>query len=280
MPIKTYKPTTPTLRYKTVNTFEQVSADKPHRPLVVARSKRSSGRNNAGRITTRHRGGGNRRHYRIVDFRRDKFNIPGVVERVEYDPNRTCFIALVKYADGERRYILATLNTKPGMNVVSGESCEIAEGNCMQLRNVPMGMMVHNVEMAPGRGGQMARTAGSYAEVVAKENNLVQLRLPSGEVRNVPEVCYATLGQVSNPEHMNIVIGSAGRKRWLGWRPTVRGMAMNPVDHPMGGGEGRSKSGGGRQHPVSPWGQPSKGYKTRKQKKASSKMIVKRRNKK
>jgi large subunit ribosomal protein L2 len=268
------------LRYKTTNTFEQLSTSTPHRPLVVSRGKRQSGRNNAGRITVRHRGGGHRRHYRIVDFRRDKFNIPGVVEHIEYDPNRTCFIALVKYADGERRYMLATLNMKPGVKVLSADACDIADGNHIQMRNVPLGMMIHNVEMVPGRGGQMVRTAGAYAEVVAKENNMVQLRLPSGEVRNVPEVCRATLGQVSNAEHMNVVIGSAGRKRWKGWRPTVRGMAMNPVDHPMGGGEGRSKSGGGRQHPMSPWGQPSKGFKTRKPKKQSSKLIVKRRNKK
>jgi len=278
MPIKAYRPITPTLRYKTTNTFEQVTAEGPYRPLIVSR-KRHSGRNNAGRITVRHHGGGHRRYIRIVDYRRDKLNIPAVVENVAYDPGRTCFIALLKYRDGERRYIPATLNMKPGMTIVAAEACDMVEGNNMQLKNVPLGTMVHCIELVPGRGAQVARTAGGYAEVVAKENELVQLRLPSGEVRNVPDTCRATIGQLSNPEFMNVVIGKAGRNRWLGWRPHVRGMAMNPVDHPMGGGEGRSKSGGGRQHPMSPWGQPSKGYKTRRRKKHSDQYIVRRRNK-
>lgn len=278
MAIKSFKPVTPVLRYKTTAVLEGVETVRPVRSLTQSR-KRASGRNCQGRITVRHRGGGHKRHIRIVDFRRNKFGVPGVVERLEYDPNRTCLIALVLYADGERRYMLAPAGLKAGSKVVSAESCDIVEGNCMLLKNVPLGTQVHNIEIVKGRGGQIARTAGAYAEVVAKENELVQLRFPSGEIRNVAQNCYATLGAVGNAEHMNIVMGSAGRKRWMGWRPTVRGMAMNPVDHPMGGGEGRSKSGGGRQHPVSPWGQPSKGFKTRKPKKSSSKYIVRRRKK-
>ncbi len=276
MPMKSFNPVTPTLRYKTVNKFDQVTTDEPHKPLLVSK-KRSSGRNVNGRITVRHRGGGHKRHYRIIDFRRNKDTIPGVVETVEYDPNRTCFIALVKYADGERRYILATANMKVGQTVLSGNECEIAEGNSMPLGRIPLGTMVHNVELREGRGGQMIRSAGGYAEVVAKEGNMVQLKLPSSEVRTVRETCRATIGQVSNPEHVNMMIGSAGRKRWLGRRPRVRGVAMNPVDHPMGGGEG--KSAGGR-HPVSPWGQAAKGLKTRKKSKQSDKYIIRKRTKK
>jgi large subunit ribosomal protein L2 len=275
MPNKTYRPVTPVLRYKTTNSFEQVTVDEPHKPLLAAK-KRGSGRNNAGRITVRHKGGGHKRFYRIVDFKRNKQNIPGIVETVEYDPNRSSFIALIKYADGERRYIIATNNMKPGMTVLSAESCALEEGNCMPLASIPQGTIVHNIEMRPGKGGQLARSAGTYAEIVAKENNMIQLKMPSSEVRLVSEKCRATIGQVSNIEHMNIVIGSAGRKRWMGIRPTVRGVAMNPVDHPMGGGEGKTSGGG---HPVSPWGQKAKGLKTRRAKKLSDKLIIRRRKK-
>jgi len=222
----------------------------------------------------RHRGGGMKRFYRIIDFRRDKDAIPGVVEAIEYDPNRTCHIARLKYSDGERRYILATANMNVGSTVVSGQQCEIAEGNCMELRHIPPGTMVHNVELREGRGGQIVRTAGAYAEILAKENRMVQLKLPSSEIRSVRETCRATIGQVGNAEHMNVVLGSAGRSRWMGRRPHVRGVAMNPVDHPMGGGEGKTSGG---QHPVSPWGQKSKGKKTRCRRKPSGKYIVRRR---
>lgn len=275
MPIKSYKPVTPTLRYKSTNTFDQVTTDQPYKPLLVPMN-RINGRNNRGVITVRHRGGGHKRFYRIIDFKRNKYNIVGVVETIEYDPNRSSFIALVKYSDGERRYILATTSMKVGTKIVSGDEVEIAEGNSMPLKNVPLGTMVHNIELREKKGGQIARSAGAYAEVIAKENNIVQLRFPSSEVRIVRESCYATIGQVSNAEHMNMVIGSAGRKRHLGIRPTVRGVAMNPVDHPMGGGEGKTAGGG---HPVTPWGQKTKGLKTRNRRKTSSKYIVRRRSK-
>ncbi len=275
MSIKSFRPLTPTLRYKTVNGLEQVTVDKPYKPLTEIK-KKCTGRNNRGVITVRHRGGAHKRFYRVIDFKRNKFNIPGIVETVEYDPNRSAFIALVKYLDGERRYILATINMKPGMKIISGEDVEIAEGNCMPLKNIPLGTQVHNIELKEGKGGQMARSAGAYAEVLAKENRIVHLKLPSSEIRIVKEGCLATIGQVSNAEHMNIVIGSAGRKRHMGIRPTVRGVAMNPIDHPMGGGEGKTAGGG---HPVSPWGQKSKGLKTRNKRKLSSKYIVRRRTK-
>ncbi len=276
MAIKSYVPTTPTLRYKTTNTNEQVTTNTPYKPLLSAK-KRGNGRNNSGKIMVRHRGGGHKKHYRIVDFKRKKFDIAAVVETIEYDPNRTCYIALIKYRDGERRYILATDNMKVGMEVLSGADCEPVEGNCIPLKNVPLGTMVHNIEMREGKGGQLVRTAGAYAEVVAKEGSMVQVKLPSSEIRNFRETCYVTIGQVSNSEHMNIVIGSAGRKRWLGRRPYVRGVAMNPVDHPMGGGEGKTSGGG---HPVSPWGQKAKGLKTRKKNKMSNKYIIKKRGQK
>ena len=259
MPVKSYRPVTPTLRYKSTVSYQQITSDTPYKPLVKAK-KKINGRNNRGIITVRHRGGAHKRFYRIIDFKRDKFNIPGIVETIEYDPNRSAFIALIKYADGERRYILATVNMTVGMQVISGEEVEIAEGNCMPLKNIPMGTMVHNIELREKKGGQVARSAGAYAEIVAKENAMVQLKF----------------GQVSNPEHMNATIGSAGRKRHKGIRPTVRGVAMNPIDHPMGGGEGKTSGGG---HPVSPWGQKAKGLKTRNPKKTSSKYIVRRRTK-
>jgi large subunit ribosomal protein L2 len=257
MALKTYRPLTPVLRYKNTIDYSQLTTDSPYAPLCVSK-KRMGGRNAEGHMTVRHRG------------------IAGVVEQIEYDPNRTCFIALVKYTDGERRYILATANMKVGMKVVAGEMCEIAEGNCMPLVNIPSGTMVHNVELKLGKGGQLARSAGAYAEIVARENNMIQLRLPSGEIRNVRERCAATIGQVSNIEHMNVVLGSAGRKRWLGIRPHVRGIAMNPIDHPMGGGEAKSKGG---NHPMSPWAQKAKGLKTRTKKKLSSKYIISARTK-
>ena len=275
MPVKTYRPVTPTLRYKSTVSYQQITTDTPYKPLVKAK-KKISGRNNRGIITVRHRGGARKRFYRIIDFKRDKFDIPGIVETIEYDPNRSAFIALVKYVDGERRYILATTNMTVGMKVVSGNDVEIAEGNCMPLKNIPMGTMVHNIELREKKGGQIARSAGAYAEIVAKENAMVQLKFPSSEVRNVRETCLSTIGQVSNAEHMNVTIGSAGRKRHKGIRPTVRGVAMNPIDHPMGGGEGKTSGGG---HPVSPWGQKAKGLKTRNPRKTSSKYIVRRRTK-
>ena len=275
MALKSYRPITPTLRYKTTSSFDQITTDEPFKPLTVS-LRRPSGRNNNGHITVRHRGGGHKQYYRIIDFKRNKRDMVGVIETIEYDPNRTCYIALVMYPDGERRYILATVNMKPGQKVVSAESGEILEGNCMPMKSIPTNILVHNIELKVGKGGQTARSAGAYAEIVAKENGMIQLRLPSGEMRNVREQCVATIGQVSNIEHMNIVYGSAGRKRWLGVRPHVRGIAMNPVDHPMGGGEAKSKGG---NHPMSPWAQKAKGLKTRTKKKLSSKYIISRRTK-
>jgi large subunit ribosomal protein L2 len=276
MALKSYRPLTPVLRYKTTVDFSaQITTDEPYKPLC-SKKKSTGGRNAEGHMTVRHRGGGQKKFFRTIDFKRDKRDIVGTVETVEYDPNRTCFIALVKYLDGERRYILATANMKPGLKVVSAETAEIAEGNSMPMVNIPSNTLVHNIEMREGRGGQMARSAGAYAEIVARENNMVQLRLPSGEIRNVRERCMATIGQVSNLEHMNVVLGSAGRVRLMGRRPHVRGVAMNPVDHPMGGGEAKSKGG---NHPMSPWAQKAKGLKTRTRKKLSSKYIISRRTK-
>jgi large subunit ribosomal protein L2 len=276
MALKSYRPLTPVLRYKTTIDYGSLlTADEPYKPLCSYK-KSTGGRNNDGHMTVRHRGGGQKKYLRTIDFKRNKRDIPGTVETIEYDPNRTCFIALVKYLDGERRYILATVNMKPGQKVMAADMCEIADGNCMPMVNIPSNTLVHNIELKAGRGGQMARSAGAYAEIVARENNMVQLRLPSGEIRNVRESCVATIGQVSNMEHMNVVLGSAGRVRLMGRRPHVRGTAMNPVDHPMGGGEAKSKGG---NHPMSPWAQKAKGLKTRTKKKLSSKYIVSRRTK-
>lgn len=274
MPVKHFKPITPTLRFKTVSTFEEITKTKPERSLVVS-LKKKGGRNNLGRITCRHRGGGHKRAYRIIDFKRDKVDIPARVAAIEYDPNRSARIALLNYADGEKRYILAPNGLNVGDTVVSADKADIRVGNSMKLANIPLGTFVHNIELKIGKGGQIARSAGAYAQLVAKEGKYAQLRMPSGEVRMVLLECKATVGQVGNLDHENITIGKAGKTRWLGRRPKVRGVAMNPIDHPMGGGEG--KSSGGR-HPCTPWGKITKGLKTRK-KKSSDALIVKRRKK-
>lgn len=272
MAIKKLNPITPGMRFKTTPGFEELTRSKPERSLLKP-LKKKGGRNNKGRMTIRHRGGGHKRRYRLIDFRRDKFGIPARVASVEYDPNRSARIALLNYTDGEKRYIIAPLGLKVGEMVNSGPEAEIRVGNFLPLRKVPLGTIVHNVELKPGKGGQVARGAGTGAQVVAKEGRYVQLRLPSGEVRNFPSRCGATIGTVGNPDHEKISFGSAGKSRWLGRRPRVRGVAMNPVDHPLGGGEG--KSSGGR-HPSTPWGVPTKGYKTRRRK-PSDRLIVRRR---
>ena len=273
MALKSHKPTSPGRRYYTSSTHEEITRSHPERSLLKPLRK-SGGRNGRGRVTTRHRGGGHRRLYRVIDFKRNKDGIPARVASVEYDPNRSANIALLHYADGEKRYILAPVGLRVGDEVVSAERVEIRTGNAGLLQNIPLGTHVHNVELNPGQGGKMVRSAGGYAQLMAKEGKYAQLRMPSGEVRMVPLRCRATIGQVGNLENENASLGKAGRSRWLGHRPRVRGVAMNPVDHPHGGGEG--KSSGGR-HPVTPWGVPTKGYKTRV-KKPSDKLIVKRRN--
>lgn len=275
MAIKKYKPTTPALRYKTVTDYSVLTKKDPEKSLLEP-TKSSGGRNNKGRITMRRRGGGHKRRYRRIDYKRDKAGIPAKVVSIEYDPNRSAFITLLHYADGEKRYILAPHGIKVGDSIMSGPESEIHTGNALPLEKIPTGLFVHNIELIRGKGGQMARSAGSYAQLMAKEGVNALLRLPSGEIRMVRKECYATVGQVSNIDHENVSIGKAGRSRWLGHRPKVRGVAMNPVDHPLGGGEG--KSSGGR-HPVTPWGKPTKGYRTRK-KKHSDKLIVHRRKKK
>ncbi|MEW8959403.1 50S ribosomal protein L2 [Moorella humiferrea] len=275
MGIKKFKPTSPGLRQMTVSTFEEITAVEPYKPLV-APLKKTGGRNNQGRLTVRHRGGGHKRLYRIIDFKRDKDGIPGRVETIEYDPNRSANIALISYADGEKRYILAPENLRVGDQVVSGPDADIKIGNALPLSRIPVGTLVHNIELKPGKGGQMVRAAGTSAQLMAKENGYALLRLPSGELRKVKEECRATIGQVGNLDWENITIGKAGRSRWLGIRPSVRGVVMNPVDHPHGGGEGKAPV--GRKHPVTPWGKPALGVKTRKKRKPSDKLIVKRRN--
>jgi large subunit ribosomal protein L2 len=273
MGIKTFNPVTPGLRGRAGYTFEELTTDKPYRRLLVALPKHA-GRNNMGRISVRHHGGGHKRQYRIIDFRRNKLEVPGVIETIEYDPNRTPRIALVKYQDGDRRYILAPLGIKVGDPVIStaGEA-EILPGNTLLIKNIPVGTNIHNVEMSMGRGGQIARTAGAYATLMAKESEYALLKMPSGELRKIHINCRATIGQLGNVERANIKIGKAGRNRWLGWRPHVRGTVMNPIDHPHGGGEGKTKGG---RNPVTPWGKPTKGYKTRRNKR-TTKFIVKRR---
>lgn len=274
MGIKKMRPTSAGRRYQEYSTFEELTATKPEKSLVEPK-KSTGGRNVYGRVTARYRGGGHKRLYRLIDFRRDKENVPAKVRSIEYDPNRSARIALLNYADGEKRYIVAPKDLNVGDTVLSSPQADIKPGNTLPLARMPLGTQVHNLELRPGKGAQMARAAGTYAQVMARESGYVLLKLPSGELRRVLERCSATVGQVGNLEHENISLGKAGRQRWLGKMPHVRGVAMNPVDHPMGGGEG--KSSGGR-HPVSPWGTPSKGYKTRRNK-ASDKYIVKRRGK-
>ena len=274
MPIRSYKPTSPGRRFQTVQTFDEITATQPYKPLVES-LKPSGGRNNRGEVTVWWRGGGHKRAYRVIDFKRDKRDIPAKVSTVEYDPNRSARIALVTYADGEKRYILHPNGVKVGDTIVAGESVDILPGNALPLKNIPLGTMVHNVELKPGRGGQMARSAGAAVQVVAKEGEYATVKMPSSEIRRINKECYATVGQVGNLDHENVSAGKAGRIRWLGKRPHVRGVAMNPVDHPLGGGEG--KTSGGR-HPVTPWGVPTKGYKTRNNK-TTDRFIVTRRQK-
>jgi large subunit ribosomal protein L2 len=275
MPIKSYRPITPSTRYITRATFDEITTDKPLRSLTSP-IRKTGGRNNEGHITSRWISGGHKQRYRIIDFvRRDKEKIPAVVATIEYDPNRSTRIALLHYADGEKRYILAPIGIEVGTTLLSGLGAEIRPGNALQLKNIPAGTLVHNIELKIAAGGKMARTAGSSAQVIGKDVGFVLLRLPSGEIRKVREECYATIGQLSNVDHENVTIGKAGRSRWLGRAPAVRGTAMNPIDHPHGGGEGKTKGG---RHPVSPWGMPTKGYKTRKSKR-NSQFIVERKKK-
>lgn len=275
MAIRKLKPTSAGRRAQTVFTFDEITAARPEKSLTEGLTKKA-GRNNNGRITSRRRGGGHKRLYRIIDFKRDKTGIPAKVATIEYDPNRTARIALLFYADGEKRYILCPVGLQVGDTILSGEGADIKPGNAMQISRIPVGTNIHNIELHPGRGGQFCRAAGTYAQLVAKEGKYALLRMPSGEVRQVLASGTATIGQVGNIQWENISFGKAGRKRWLGRRPKVRGVAMNPIDHPLGGGEGRSSGG---RHPVSPWGLPAKGYKTRNRKKASSRLIVTRRKK-
>ena len=275
MSIKVYKPTSNSRRNMSVTDYSELSKVAPERSLLEP-LKNKSGRNNYGRITVRHRGGANRRKYRVIDFKRSKFDVPAEVVSLEYDPNRSAHIALIKYEDGVKSYILAPAGLKVGDKVMAGPDADIKPGNALPLINIPTGTFIHNVELYPGRGGQLARAAGNAAQLMAKEGEYALLRLPSGELRKVPATCMATVGQVGNLDHENVKIGNAGRKRHMGWRPTVRGSVMNPNDHPHGGGEGKSPI--GRPGPVTPWGKPALGYKTRNKKKASNKMIVRRRN--
>ncbi len=274
MAIKNYKPTSPARRNMSVTDYSALSKEGPEKSLLAPLNKKS-GRNSYGRITVRHRGGGNRNKYRIIDFKRRKFDVEAAVKSLEYDPNRSAHIALIEYTDGVKSYIIAPVGLKVGDKVVSGTAVDIKPGNALPLVNIPVGTFVHNVELYPGKGAQLARSAGNMAQLMAKENGLALVRLPSGELRNVPESCMATIGQVSNIDHVNVKIGKAGRKRHMGWRPTVRGSVMNPNDHPHGGGEGKSPV--GRPGPVTPWGKPALGYKTRKNTR-SDKLIVRRRN--
>ncbi len=275
MAIRKLKPNTPGTRFMSISAFNEITKTKPEKSLTVS-LKQSGGRNSEGKLTSRFRGGGHKRKYRVIDFKRDKFGIPAKVFSIEYDPNRTSRIALLHYADGEKRYIIAPEGLKVGDKVIAGDGVEIKVGNALKLKDMPIGSFIHNVELKPGKGGQLGRCAGASLQLMAREGKYAQLKMPSGEVRLVSIECLATYGIVGNSDHENISIGKAGRKRWMGKRPHVRGVAMNPVDHPMGGGEGRTSGGG---HPVSPWGQKAKGLKTRKRKKTSNKYIVRRRNK-
>jgi large subunit ribosomal protein L2 len=276
MGIKRFRPITPSTRFRTVPTFEEITSTVPEKSLLEPLRK-SGGRNNKGRVTAFQRGGGHKRFYRVIDFKRNKRDIPARVASIEYDPNRSARIALLHYADGEKRYILAPLEVNVGDTLVASDQADIRTGNAMPLSRMPLGTNAHNIEMRPGKGGQMARSAGSFVQVVAKEGDKVTLKMPSGEVRTVPSHCYGTIGTISNIEHKNIVLGKAGASRWRGRRPSVRGVAMNPIDHPMGGGEGRTSGG---RHPTTPWGKPTKGYKTRKKKKSLAHLIEDRRKKK
>jgi large subunit ribosomal protein L2 len=275
MALKTYKPTTPSRRHTVTSAFEEITKSTPEKALVRGK-KSTGGRNSAGRISTRHRGGGHKRRYRLIDFKRNKYGIPATVAAIEYDPNRSARIALLNYVDGDKRYMLAPVGLQVGTVVVAGPDAEPVVGNALPLEKIPLGMTVHNIELKFGGGGQIARSAGTGAQLMSREGEFANLKMPSGEIRRVRTNCYATVGQVGNVDHENIASGKAGRKRWLGVRPTVRGVAMNPVDHPMGGGEGRTSGGG---HPRSPWGTLAKGKKTRKHKLASNKLIIARRKK-
>lgn len=276
MPLKSFRPLTPTARFKTLPDFSEITKDKPEKKLTES-LKKTGGRNNNGRLTMRHRGGGHKRRYRIIDFKRNKRGVAAEVVAIEYDPNRSARLALLHYSDGERTYILAPVGLGVGAKVSAGENAEPAVGNALPLKSIPLGSAIHNIELTPGRGGQIIRSAGSQAILANREGGYALIKLASGEIRKINENCYATIGQVGNPEHMNISSGKAGRTRWLGRRPHVRGMVMNPVDHPMGGGQGKSKGGGGRHHPMSPWGQLAKGFKTRRKHKTSDRFIVQRR---
>lgn len=277
MPIRVYKPTSPARRLMSVLTYEEITKKTPEKSLLQPK-KKNAGRNNQGKISVRHQGGGEKQKYRLIDFKRNKLEVPAKVAGIEYDPNRSAFIALLHYLDGEKRYILAPLGLNVGDTIVSSEAADIKPGNSLQLANIPLGTLVHNIELRPGAGGQIARSAGAYAQLMAKEGSFATLRMPSGEMRKVPIIARATIGTVGNTDHENVRIGKAGRKRHMGIRPTVRGVVMNPVDHPHGGGEGKSPI--GLPSPVTPWGKPALGYKTRKHKKYSNRLIIKRINSK
>ncbi|MBA4603172.1 50S ribosomal protein L2 [Thermoactinomyces mirandus] len=276
MAVKSFKPTTPSRRHMTVSSFDEITTDKPEKSLVVSLVKKA-GRNNQGKLTVRHQGGGHKRKYRLIDFKRNKDGIPGKVATIEYDPNRSANIALINYKDGEKRYILAPNGLKVGMTIMSGPEADIRVGNALPLKNIPVGTVIHNIEMKPGHGGQLVRAAGASAQLLGKEGNYAIIRLTSGETRMIHLACRATIGQVGNLDHELINVGKAGRSRWMGKRPTVRGSVMNPVDHPHGGGEGRAPI--GRKSPMTPWGKPALGYKTRKKNKTSDKYIIRSRKK-
>jgi large subunit ribosomal protein L2 len=279
MALKTFRPLTPAARFKILPDFAEITKTKPEKKLTES-IKRTGGRNNQGRITMRHVGGGHKRRYRIIDFKRSRRDVVAQVVSIEYDPNRTSRIALLQYVDGEKAYILAPVGLTVGANVMAGEKAEPNVGNALPLKSIPLGTSIHNVELVPGRGGQIVRSAGSVAILANREGGYALVKLASGEMRRINDNCYATIGQVGNTDHMNVSSGKAGRSRWLGIRPHVRGMVMNPVDHPMGGGQGKSKGGGGRHHPMSPWGQLAKGFKTRRKHKPSDMFIVQRRKSK
>jgi large subunit ribosomal protein L2 len=276
MALKNFRPLTPSNRFKSLPAFSEITKDQPEKSLTAVR-KRTGGRNNAGRMTMRHRGGGHKRKYRLVDFKRKKQGVVAEVLAIEYDPNRSARIALLQYSDGEKAYILAPVGLAVGAKVNAGETADPSIGNALPLKAIPLGTAIHNVEIIPGRGAQMVRSAGSQATLANREGGYALIKLASGEMRRINEECYATIGQVGNTDHMNVSSGKAGRTRWLGRRPHVRGMVMNPIDHPMGGGQGKSKGGGGRHHPMSPWGQLAKGYKTRRKHKPSDRFIIQRR---